>query len=55
LGQFTEVKDDCVFTVEYSVRTAQEVVYDSLTVTKSLLLYVVVRITNCYDEGDIGY
>ena len=27
LGQFTEVKDDCVFTVEYSVRTAQEAVY----------------------------
>ena len=27
LGQFTEVKDDCVFTVEYSTRTAQEAVY----------------------------
>jgi len=27
LGQFTEVEDDCVFTVEYSVRTAQEAVY----------------------------
>ena len=27
LGQFTEVEDDCVFTVEYSVRTAQEAVF----------------------------
>ena len=27
LGQFAEVKDDCVFTVEYSTRTAQEAVY----------------------------
>ncbi|BDY11756.1 oleate hydratase [Hydrogenimonas cancrithermarum] len=27
LGQFTEVKDDCVFTVEYSVRTAQMAVF----------------------------
>ncbi|HGZ70935.1 MAG TPA: oleate hydratase, partial [Nitratifractor sp.] len=27
LGQFAEVEDDCVFTVEYSVRCAQEAVY----------------------------
>ncbi len=27
LGQFAEVEDDCVFTVEYSVRTAMEAVY----------------------------
>ncbi|WP_457605724.1 oleate hydratase [Nitratifractor sp.] len=27
LGQFTEVEEDCVFTVEYSVRTAQEAVF----------------------------
>jgi len=27
LGQFAEVDDDCVFTVEYSVRCAQEAVY----------------------------
>ena len=27
LGQFAEVADDCVFTVEYSVRTAQTAVY----------------------------
>jgi oleate hydratase len=27
LGQFAEVPDDCVFTVEYSVRTAQTAVY----------------------------
>ncbi|WP_457603366.1 oleate hydratase [Nitratifractor sp.] len=27
LGQFTELEDDCVFTVEYSVRTAMEAVY----------------------------
>ena len=27
LGQFAEVADDCVFTVEYSVRTAQMAVY----------------------------
>ncbi len=27
LGQFTEIEDDCVFTVEYSVRSAQEAVY----------------------------
>ena len=27
LGQFTEVEDDCVFTVEYTVRTAMEAVY----------------------------
>jgi oleate hydratase len=27
LGQFSEVDDDCVFTVEYSVRCAQEAVY----------------------------
>jgi oleate hydratase len=27
LGQFAEVKDDCVFTVEYSVRCAQVAVF----------------------------
>jgi oleate hydratase len=27
LGQFAEAPDDCVFTVEYSVRTAQMAVY----------------------------
>ncbi|MEY6433106.1 oleate hydratase [Thioalkalicoccus limnaeus] len=27
LGQFTEIPDDCVFTVEYSVRSAQTAVY----------------------------
>ncbi|NOZ91592.1 MAG: oleate hydratase [Epsilonproteobacteria bacterium] len=27
LGQFTEIEDDCVFTVEYSTRSAQEAVY----------------------------
>jgi len=27
MGQFAEVEDDCVFTVEYSVRCAQEAVY----------------------------
>lgn len=27
LGQFAEVENDCVFTVEYSIRCAQEAVF----------------------------
>ncbi|HER19656.1 MAG TPA: oleate hydratase, partial [Chromatiales bacterium] len=30
LGQFVELEEDCVFTVEYSVRTAQTAVYSLL-------------------------
>ena len=34
LGQFVEVPDDCVFTVEYSVRTAQMAVFSLLDLDK---------------------
>jgi oleate hydratase len=34
LGQFVEVPDDCVFTVEYSVRTAQMAVFSLLDIDK---------------------
>jgi oleate hydratase len=37
LGQFTEVEDDCVFTVEYSVRTAQMAVYGLFDTSKEVL------------------
>lgn len=33
LGQFTEIADDCVFTVEYSVRSAMMAVYKLLDIT----------------------
>ena len=34
LGQFCEIKDDCVFTVEYSVRSAIMAVYHFLNIEK---------------------
>jgi len=34
LGQFCEIKDDCVFTVEYSVRSAIMAVYGLLNLEK---------------------
>jgi oleate hydratase len=37
LGQFAEVPDDCVFTVEYSVRTAQTAVYGLFDTGKEVL------------------
>jgi oleate hydratase len=37
LGQFTEVEDDCVFTVEYSVRTAQMAVYGLFKTNKEVI------------------
>jgi len=37
LGQFTEVAEDCVFTVEYSVRTAQTAVYGLFDTGKSVI------------------
>jgi oleate hydratase len=37
LGQFTEVEDDCVFTVEYSVRTAQMAVYGLFDTNKKVM------------------
>ena len=36
LGQFAEIKDDCVFTVEYSVRSAIMAVYTLLGVDKKV-------------------
>jgi len=36
LGQFCEIKDDCVFTVEYSVRSAIMAVYTFLGLEKSV-------------------
>lgn len=36
LGQFAEVPDDCVFTVEYSVRTAMTAVYGLLGLDKEV-------------------
>jgi oleate hydratase len=33
-GQFVEIPDDCVFTMEYSVRTAQVAVYKLLNLDK---------------------
>ncbi len=36
IGQFAEVPDDCVFTVEYSVRTAQTAVYSLLGLGKEV-------------------
>lgn len=36
LGQFAEVPDDCVFTVEYSVRTAMVAVYTLLHLNKKV-------------------
>ena len=36
IGQFAEVPDDCVFTVEYSVRTAQTAVYSLLELDKEV-------------------
>ena len=35
LGQFTEIPDDVVFTIEYSVRSAQMAVYELLGLDKS--------------------
>ena len=37
LGQFTEVSNDCIFTVEYSVRTAQTAVYTFFDTGKPIL------------------
>ena len=37
LGQFAEVPDDCVFTVEYSVRCAQTAVYGLFETDKHVL------------------
>jgi len=37
LGQFAEVEDDCVFTVEYSVRCAQMAVYGLFETGKEVL------------------
>ena len=37
LGQFAEVADDCVFTVEYSVRTAQMAVYGLFDTGKEVI------------------
>lgn len=37
LGQFAEVEDDCVFTVEYSVRCAQMVVYGLFETDREVL------------------
>lgn len=37
LGQFAEVPDDCVFTVEYSVRTAMMAVYRLLKLEKEVI------------------
>lgn len=37
LGQFAEVEDDCVFTVEYSVRTAMVAVYQLLHLEKQVI------------------
>ena len=36
LGQFAEIKDDCVFTVEYSVRSAMMAVYRLLKLDKQV-------------------
>ncbi|GKS12296.1 hypothetical protein YDYSY3_32960 [Paenibacillus chitinolyticus] len=36
IGQFTEIPDDVVFTVEYSVRTAQTAVYKLLNIDKKI-------------------
>jgi oleate hydratase len=36
LGQFAEIKDDCVFTVEYSVRSAMMAVYKLLNLDKKV-------------------
>ena len=36
LGQFCEIKDDCVFTVEYSVRSAITAVYSFLNLDKKV-------------------
>ncbi|WP_405114860.1 oleate hydratase [Paenibacillus sp. FSL K6-1217] len=37
LGQFAEVPDDCVFTVEYSVRSAMMAVYSLLALDKEVI------------------
>ncbi|MFC1659366.1 oleate hydratase [Pseudomonadota bacterium] len=37
LGQFTEIPKDCVFTVEYSVRSAQIAVYSHFKIKKEVL------------------
>lgn len=37
LGQFAEVPDDCVFTVEYSVRSAMMAVYNLLPLDKEVI------------------
>ncbi|WP_419769879.1 MAG: oleate hydratase [Candidatus Marinarcus sp.] len=37
IGQFAEVEDDCVFTVEYSVRTAQTAVYGLFETNKEVI------------------
>jgi oleate hydratase len=36
LGQFVELPQDCVFTVEYSVRTAQTAVFGLLGVEREI-------------------
>ncbi|GAB78160.1 oleate hydratase [Austwickia chelonae] len=37
LGQFAEVPDDCVFTVEYSIRTAMTAVYGLLGISRPVI------------------
>jgi oleate hydratase len=37
LGQFAEVEDDCVFTIEYSIRTAMTAVYKLLGLEKQVI------------------
>ncbi|MBZ9686868.1 oleate hydratase [Clostridium estertheticum] len=37
LGQFAEVADDCVFTIEYSIRTAMMAVYKLLNLEKQVI------------------
>ncbi|MGH4139230.1 oleate hydratase [Clostridium sp.] len=37
LGQFAQVEDDCVFTVEYSIRTAMTAVYKLLGIEKQII------------------
>jgi oleate hydratase len=36
VSQFVEIENDCVFTVEYSVRAAQMAVYELLNIDKEI-------------------
>ncbi len=36
IGQFVEIADDCVFTVEYSIRAAQMAVYQLMAVRRTV-------------------